>query len=310
MPSSNESGITRAHNILNVRKQLLAGHYRTLPNQKVMKVFKKAELIITKDEQGVETSSYGEAFPRGDFEWWHNPHWGDGEYAILIPMADVPTFERLLKSPRKNNDFCYDFEMEEVNIDIMMLTYCEISRYHENVGGQYDVLRSISRLIEAVDEISGQMTVIREGYMATVRLAMHTDEEAADLKIALQVVGAGIYRNTVWQDVPQDYVESMASGRMGNKYEAQRLMAEYELKRRQAEAVRALEPVSIDIPEEHQCEGIASTTGERCRMKGTRQFDGHYYCARHAPVRNESDIEPDDEENPYMAAGTRAGGEA
>ena len=279
------TAIEKAHTGLNIRKQLIAGQHRTVPNKTVMKVSKKVKPIYGTDENGEETVSFPIAFPPGDFLWWKNPRWGDDEYAILIPMADAPTYGRLQKKGRDNTPYTYEFEMEEIQVDFMMVTYCEIARFHENPGGEAAVMRVLGDPVVSFDTIMQEQTSLRAGYIDTVREAEYVDGAQEGIEIAFLPVGAGQYKDVIWRDVPEDYVRSIANGRMGAAYEAQKLMAKAELERRKNEG-DGPKPVTLEIPVEQdipeiRCEAIAASSGEQCKGKGINEVDGHYYCNAH-----------------------------
>ena len=301
MPSRNMSDIEKAHNLKNIRAQLLEGKHRTLPNVRVLKVFKKATPSTFTDHEGSEKITYGEAFPPGDYKWWHHPAYGDGEFAILISLAVAATYERLLKRPRENQSFTYEFEMEEIRIDLMMLTNVELARFQENSAGEAAVLRFIAEPVKAQDEMTKMARTIRVGYVDTVRIAEYSDKEAVDVGIALKLVGAGMYEFVPWKDVPLSYIKDIVSGRMGAAFHAQQMDAKAELQRREglkAEAAETVvkEPEPTEPPEseppapiepvsdEDICAGISTTTGQRCKRKATVRVDGRWYCKTHGDV--------------------------
>lgn len=299
--------IEKAHNAFNIGKQLVAGQHRTLPNVRVLRVFKKVKQVKFKDAEGNEKIGYEEAFPSGDYKWYENPKWGNvvvedgvtyGIYSILISTADAPTYERLRKRPRESRPYTYDFEMEEIRVDLMMMTYCEIARFAENPGGEAAVLRFLGSPVTVRDEMTKELRTVRVGYLDTVRPAQHTEEEDSDVAIAFSVVGAGMYKDTPWKDVPEDYVRAIASGRLGAQYQAQQMNAKTELERRASLKVPPVkdetndleteieesEPIDLDTFE-HQCEGKAATTGKRCRQLGTIDIEGHWFCRVHGGKR-------------------------
>lgn len=291
MPRLEATPVEKAHSRRNVVAQLREGKTRTLKNKRVLRISCPGRSWTEKDKFDVEAIRYSQAFPPMDFDWIKHPAWGDKEYVVLSSTADRRTWEQRQKRPGENRAFTWEFDIGEILIDLH-LTHCEAARFLESPAGEHDVLSTIGRPVTDYDPVTQEEVTLRPGFIDVVKPASG-DEAADETDVGYILVGAGIHGDKAWKDVPQDYVEVVAQGRMGAKFDYQKQCAILELKRRKeadgevvtTEPIEPGEPVAVEVVEvvtPDQCAATSKKTGQPCKGKATVNVDGKMYCMAHA----------------------------
>lgn len=291
MPRLEATPVEKAHSRRNVVAQLREGKTRTLKNKRVLIISCPGRSWTEKDKFDVEKVLYSQAFPPMDFDWYKHPSWGDEQYAVLCSTADRRTWEQKQKRSGENRPFTYEFTIQEELFDFDV-THCEAARFLESPAGEHDVLSTIGRPVTDYDPVTQEEVTLRTGFIDVVKPASG-DVGADETDVGFILVGEGIHGDKPWKDVPLDYVEVVAQGRMGAKFDYQKQCAILELKRRKeadgevvtTEAIEPGEPVAAEIVEvvtPDQCAAISKKTGQPCKGKATVNVDGKMYCMAHA----------------------------